>query len=103
MEVKVYSVPLEKLGRLIDTMESYGIVNVDVENAASIFDDMTKSDAERLRYARRILSEGNVDKAVLVVRGERGVLVIKMENVVEVRVDLKDYRRIIEDFALKQG
>ncbi|ASA77534.1 hypothetical protein [Thermococcus sp. 5-4] len=103
MEPMIYQLTPEKALSILDVIENYGVVSVDVDNAASILDDMLDSNAEKLQYARRILDDGNVDKAVLVVRDDAGVLVIKMENVVEIRVTVRDYSRLIEEFALKQG
>ncbi|CAD5244273.1 conserved protein of unknown function [Thermococcus camini] len=103
MEPVIYPLTPEKVLSILDVIEDYGVISVDVDNAASILDDMLYSNAEKLQYARRILDNGNVDKAVLVVRDRGGVIVIKMENVVEIRVAIKDYSMLIEDFALNQG
>ncbi|NJE10357.1 hypothetical protein [Thermococcus sp. MAR1] len=103
MEPMIYPLTPEKALRILDVIEKYGVMSVDVDNVASILDDMLYSNAEKLQYARRIISEGNVDKAVLVVRDDTGILVIKMENVVEIRVAIKDYLRLIKDFAPSQG
>ena len=103
MSPVTYPINPEKARDIFDAIALYGIVSVDVENAASILDDMLESDSERLRYARRILDNGKIDKAVLVLRGDEGVFIIKLENVAEIRVTVRNYSRLIEEFALSQG
>ena len=103
MNPVIYPVDPEKALDIFNAIARYGIVRVDVENAASILDDMLGSEGEKLRYARRILDNGNIDKAVLVLREGEGIFIIKMENVVEIRVTVWDYSRLIEEFALNQG
>ncbi|NJE02994.1 hypothetical protein [Thermococcus sp. MV11] len=103
MEPVIYPLTPEKALSILDVIEDYGVVSVDVDNAASLLDDMLEPNTKKLQYARRILGEGNVDKAVLVVRDNAGILVIKMENVVEMRVVVRDYRRLIEDLSLNAG
>ncbi|MCD6372255.1 MAG: hypothetical protein J7L37_01700 [Thermococcus sp.] len=103
MEPVVYPLDTEKALSIFGTIERYNIVSVDVQNSVSILDDMLDSDAKRLQYARRILNNGNVDKAFLVVKDNEGILVIKMENIVEIRVTVRDYQRLIGDLSLKAG
>ena len=78
------------------------VVEMEVQNAASLFDDMLDSKEERLRYAREKLEDGNVDKAFLVVKDDIGTLVIKIENVVEIRVVLVDYEKLIGELKLER-
>jgi len=103
MEPIVYSLAPERALKILDAVEEYGVVSVDVQNAVSILDDMLDSDTKKLQYARGILNNGNVDKAFLVVRDNEGILIVKVENVVEIRISVKDYHRLIEDLPLKAG
>ena len=102
MESEVYEIPPEKVPEIFERLGGYGITNIDVENAASLFDDMLESREEKLRYAREKLANGNIDKALLVVRDDTGTLVIKIENVVEIRVMLRDYETLIEELKLER-
>ena len=103
MEPIVYSLAPERALKILDAVEEYGVVSVDVQNAVSILDDMLDSDTKKLQYARGILNNRNVDKAFLVVRDNEGILIVKVENVVEIRISVKDYHRLIEDLPLKAG
>ncbi|ASJ04630.1 hypothetical protein [Thermococcus barossii] len=103
MGPEVYPLTREKALHVLGSIEDYGVVSVDVDNAASILDDILDSNSRKLQYARRILDDGNVDKAVLVVRDNEGILVIKMENVVEIRVVVRNYRRLMQDLSLEVG
>ena len=98
--MEVHDLPPEFAREVLENIERYGIVAVDVENRVSIIDDMLESEEEKLRYAREKVREGNVDRAVLVVRDGRGTLIIKVENVVEIRVELREYGRLLQE-ALK--
>ncbi|ASJ09234.1 hypothetical protein A3L11_08340 [Thermococcus siculi] len=100
MEPRIHEIPPEKVRGIFEELERYGMVNIEVENLASLFDDMLDSTEERLRYAREKLEEGNVDKAVLVVKDGRGILVVKIENVVEIRAELEDYGRLMRDWNI---
>ncbi len=102
MEPRIYEIAPEKAREIFGRLENYGIVKVEVENVASLFDDMLDSMEEKLRYAREKLENGNVDKAVLVVKDDTGTLVIKMENVVEIRAVLGDYEKLIEELKLER-
>ncbi|AHL22270.1 hypothetical protein [Thermococcus nautili] len=97
MDVKTYNLPPDFARKAIEDIERYGIVAVDVENRVSLLDDMLKSDEEKLKYAREKVKEGNVDKAVLVVRDGIGTLVINVENVVEIRVELGEYEKLLRE------
>ncbi|HDZ36174.1 MAG TPA: hypothetical protein ENH81_04600 [Thermococcus sp.] len=103
MQPVVHPLAPEEAMKIFDAIEEYNVVSVDVQNAVSLLDDMIESEAKKLQYARRVLNNGNVDKAFFVVRGNEGILVIKMENVVEIRVSVGDYRRLIEDLSLNVG
>ncbi|WP_394325663.1 hypothetical protein [Thermococcus thioreducens] len=103
MKAGIYPIDPEKALDIFDTIARYGIVGVDVENAASIFDNMLDSNAEKLHYARRILDSGKIDRAVLVLREDGGVFIIKVENVVDIRITIRDALRLIKDFSLSQG
>jgi len=96
MEVQIHEIPADFAKKIVENAEKYGVVNVDVENRASLLDDMLDSKEEKLRYAQEKMEEGNVDKAVLVVRDGRGMLVINIEDVVEIRIELEDYKSILE-------
>ena len=96
MEVQIHEIPADFAKKIVENAERYGVVNVDVENRASLLDDMLDSKEEKLRYAQEKIEEGNVDKAVLVVRDGRGMLVINIEDVVEIRIGLQDYKSILE-------
>ncbi|GAB6135297.1 hypothetical protein [Thermococcus prieurii] len=97
MDVNVYNLSPDFARKVLDDIERYGIVSVDVENKVSLLDDMLKSDGEKLKYAREKVKEGNVDKAVLVVRDGTGTLVINVENVVEIRVELGEYEKLLRE------
>ncbi len=102
MELRVYEIAPEKAKEIFERLEEYGIVEIEVENVASLFDDMLDSKEEKLRYAREKLEDGNVDKALLVVKDDTGTLVIKIENVVEIRAVLRDYKRLIGELKLER-
>ena len=102
MEPEVYEISPERVPEIFERLDGYGVTGVDVENTASLFDDMLESGEEKLRYARERLANGNIDKALLVVRNGVGTLVVKMENVVEIRVTLRDYKRLLEEFELER-
>jgi hypothetical protein len=97
VEPEVYKLPPEKVKEIFEGLEEYGIIDVEVENLASLFDDMLESTEDRLDYARKMLEDGNVDDAALVVKDGKGILVVKIENVVEIRAELEDYKRILDD------
>ncbi len=97
MNVKTYNLPPDFARNVLEDIEHYGVVTVDVENRVSLLDDMLKSDDEKLRYARDKVNGGNVDKAVLVIRDGMGTLVINVENVVEVRVELREYEKLLRE------
>lgn len=100
MRPRVYELSPDKVRQVFGVIESYGVNEVEVENLASLLDDMIESPKERLEYARRLIKEGNVDKAVLVVGDESGSLVVKIENVVEIRVFVKEYERLMRDIGI---
>ncbi|NJE84374.1 hypothetical protein E3E23_00745 [Thermococcus sp. CX2] len=102
MEPTIYNVPLGKIREIFEGIEKYGIVGIDTENEASLLDDMLQSDKERLKYAREKLDDGTIDSALLVVKDGTGTLVVKMENIITIRVTVGDYGRLIEDFELKR-
>ncbi|WP_457751434.1 hypothetical protein [Thermococcus sp.] len=96
VEVQIHKMPADFAKRIVENAEKYGVVNIDLENRASLLDDMLDSKEEKLQYAREKMKEGNVDKAVLVVRDGRGILVINIEDVVEIRIEIEDYKSILE-------
>ncbi len=102
MDLQMYEIPVEKVIGIFESVEDYGIVGVEVENVASILDDMLQSEEEKLSYAREKLEEGNIDRAVMVVRGDIGTLTIKIENVVEIRIKLREYKKLIENLNLER-
>jgi hypothetical protein len=103
MEPCAYDVRADKMPRIFEKIENYEILNIEVENAASLLDDMLNSLEEKMGYIRRLLVEGNVDKDVLVVRDGKGLLVFKMENVVEIRIIVRDYKVLMDDFQIGRG
>ncbi|NJE48518.1 hypothetical protein [Thermococcus sp. 9N3] len=102
MEVKVYNLSPDFARKVLDDIERYGVAGVYVENRVSLLDDMLKSDEEKLKYAREKVNEGNVDKAVLVVRDGTGTLVINVENVVEIRVELEKYEKLLREAGVME-
>lgn len=98
----MYEITPEKVGEIFEGLENYGIVEVDVENVASILDDMLDSTEKKLEYAREKLKDGNVDKAVLVVRDGTGTLIVKIENVIEIRAVLRDYEKLIGELKVER-
>ncbi len=102
VDLQMYEIPVEKVIGIFDSVEDYGIVGVEVENVASILDDMLQSEEEKLSYAREKLEEGNIDGAVMVVKGDIGTLIIKIENVVEIRIKLREYKKLIENLNLER-
>lgn len=102
MEPTIYNVPLGKIREISEGIEKYGIVGIEIENEASLFDDMLQSDKERLKYAREKLDDRTIDSALLVVKDGTGTLVVKMENIIRIHVTVGDYGRLIEDFELKR-
>lgn len=100
MRPRVYELSPDKVRQVFGVIESYGVNEVEVENLASLLDDMIESPKERLEYARRLIKEGNVDKAVLVVGDGSGSLVVKIENVAEIRVFVKEYERLMRDIGI---
>lgn len=103
MEPTIYNVPLGKIREISEGIEKYGIVGIEIENEASLFDDMLQSDKERLKYAREKLDDRTIDSALLVVKDGTGTLVVKMENIIMIHVTAGDYGRLIEDFELNRG
>ncbi|ACJ16196.1 hypothetical protein TON_0708 [Thermococcus onnurineus NA1] len=102
MEPRVYEVPVERVREVFGRIEEYDLLSVDVENEASVIDDMLGSEEGKLRYVREKLDDGNIDSAVLVVRDGTGTLVVKMENVITIRATVRNYERLIEEFGLKE-
>ncbi len=100
MEPRLYPIPPGRAREVLSRIRDYGVLRVEVENLASLFDDMLASDDARLKYALERLDDGNIDRAVLVVKGETAVLVIKMETIMEIRVALRDYERLLKDLGL---
>ena len=101
MDVKTYNLSPDFARKVLEDIERYGVVAVDVENRVSIIDDMLESDEEKLKYAREKVKEGNVDRAVLVVRDGRGTLTINVENVVEIRVELEKYEELLREAGVE--
>ncbi len=103
MKPRVYELSPEEVRQVLGVIESYGVNEVEVENLASFLDDMIESPKERLEYARRLLNEGNVDKAVLVVGDGTGTLIVKIENVAEIRVFVREYEKLMRALGLRGG
>jgi len=99
MDVRITEVPADFAREIVENAEKYGVISVDVENRVSLLDDMLDSKEERLQYALEKMKESNVDKAVLVVRDGRGMLVINLEDVVEIRIELDDYKSVLEQLS----
>jgi len=70
-KVGIYEITCEKEGiiKMFEKILQYGLVDIDVENSASLVDDMLKSNEDKLRYAIQKLEENNVDTARLVIKG----------------------------------
>ena len=96
MNVQKHELPPAFAREVLEHAEEYGISNIDVENRVSILDDMLSFREDKLAYALKKLDEGRIGKAVLIIKEGRGTLVIKVENVIEIRAELEDYSKILE-------
>ena len=101
-KVRIYETTCEKedIIKMFEEMIQYGLVDIDVENRASFLDDMLKSTEDKLRYAIQKLEENDVDTARFVIKGDVGVLIVKIEDVITIRATIKEYKKFIEDFKL---
>ncbi|WP_042680757.1 hypothetical protein [Thermococcus paralvinellae] len=101
-KVEIYGIPCRREGiiKMFEKIIQYGLVDIDVENRASLVDDMLKSSEDKLRYAIQKLEENDVDTARLVIKGDVGVLIVKIEDVITIRATIKEYKKFIEDFKL---
>lgn len=68
-KVETYEITCEKEGiiKMFEEILQYCLVDIDVENRASLVDDMLKSTEDKLRYAIQKLKENDVDTARFVV------------------------------------
>lgn len=81
-------------------IESYGVNEVEVENFVFFLDDMIEFFKEWLEYVCRFFNEGNVDKVVFVVGDGIGMFIVKIENVVEIRVFVREYEKLMRVLGL---
>ncbi len=96
-----YGVDSKNVKEILRNLKEYGLIDVDVENAASIFDDLLRDEGEKIRYALQLIEENGIDSAHLVVIGNRGTIVVKIGGVVLIRAEIKEYKKLIRDFKLE--
>jgi len=102
VEPMIYRVPPEKVGVILKKIPGYGLIGVDVENEASLMDDMLTSEEDRMRYAREKVTENGADSAIFLVKDDTGTLVIKIGNVVTIRMRIREHRRFLNDLGLRR-
>lgn len=90
-DVEVYTVEdFEKLKELIKNVEKYNLLDVEVQNRASLFDEMLKNKDERLKYAIEKLEENRIDEAKAVIRDDKVIVTLKIEDVISIRFIFRD-------------
>jgi len=98
MEIYEIKIPKEKL---IEIIRSHiKIKDIDVEHAASIVDDQLSSKEEKIEYAIRKLEENEPNEIKLVIKESEAVLIVKIENIINIRVvseDIKGVKKIFEN------
>ncbi|NJE26691.1 hypothetical protein E3E22_08695 [Thermococcus sp. MV5] len=87
---------IDKLKEVIGNVLDYGLLDVEIENRASLLDDMLNRKDEKLKYAMKKLGENGIDEARLVLKEGKAILVLKIENVISIRFVLEDVQNIIK-------
>ncbi|USG99954.1 hypothetical protein K1720_00230 [Thermococcus argininiproducens] len=84
--IKVYPIKdSERLKEVIKKVSNYNLLDVEVENRASLLDDMLKNKDERLEYVLQKLEENEIDEAKVVVRDDSVIITLKIEDVILIR------------------
>ncbi|WP_056933423.1 hypothetical protein [Thermococcus barophilus] len=71
-EVKIYEIRKDNIRAMLKEIAEYNLADIEVENRASLVDDMLKSPGDRLRYALQKLKENDVDTARFVIKDDAG-------------------------------
>ncbi len=96
MEIYKIKIPKEDLIEIIKNRMR--IKEIDVEHAASIVDDQISTQKERIEYAIRKLEENDPDDIRLVIKEDEAVLIIKIENIIDIRITSEDVKGTKEMF-----
>ncbi|WP_324735811.1 hypothetical protein VFC49_01065 [Thermococcus sp. SY098] len=99
-EVKIYEIRKDNIRAMLKKIAEYNLADIEVENRASFLDDMLKSTEDRLRYALQKLEENDADTAKFIIKSNVGMLIVKIEDVITIRVTIKDYKKFVDDFRL---
>ncbi len=98
----MYEIKPQAVRRIFEKPQDYGLLEIDVENAASILDDMLKDESQKRNYALRLMEENSIDWARLIITDDGGVIVVKIGNVVSIRARVREYGKIIGQFGLTE-
>ncbi|KPU62456.1 hypothetical protein EP1X_08905 [Thermococcus sp. EP1] len=99
--LRVYPIKdIEKLKEVIENVLDYGVLDVEIENRASLLDDMLDRKDEKLKYAMKKLGENDIGEARLVLKEGKAILVLKIENVISIRFVLEDVQNIIKALGI---
>lgn len=99
--LRVYPIKdIEKLKEVIENVLDYGVLDVEIENRASLLDDMVDRKDEKLKYAMKKLGENGIGEARLVLKEGKAILVLKIENVISIRFVLEDVQNIIKALGI---
>lgn len=99
--LRVYPIKdIEKLKEVIENVLDYGVLDVEIENRASLLDDMVDRKDEKLKYAMKKLGENDIGEARLVLKEGKAILVLKIENVISIRFVLEDVQNIIKALGI---
>ncbi|NJE13342.1 hypothetical protein [Thermococcus sp. LS2] len=95
--VEVYDVDVEKAKAAVKKIQDYGLIGAEVENRASLIDDTLNTLEERLDYIIDKLDDNEPTEAKLVVKDDSGILIIKIEDIISIRLTVRDYEKLMKD------
>ncbi|MPW38257.1 hypothetical protein GBV73_00820 [Thermococcus sp. 101 C5] len=96
-EPRVYLIKeIKKLKEFLEKVSDYKLLDIEIENRASLLDDMLESKDEKLKYAMKKLEENEIDEAKLVLKGGNALLVLKIEDVISIRLVFEDAHGVIQ-------
>jgi len=102
VEPMIYRVPHEEVRAILEKIPGYGLIGVDVENEASLMDDMLASEKDRIGYARKKVTENGADSAIFLVKDDTGILTINIGDVITIRIRIRGHRRFLNDLGLRR-
>ncbi|ALM76271.1 hypothetical protein [Thermococcus barophilus] len=95
--VDVYDVDVGKVREVVPKIREYGLIDAEVENRASLIDDTLNTLEDRLEYILNKLDDNEPTEAKLVVKDNSGILIIKIEDIISIRLTVKDHEKLMRD------